>query len=338
MTWIAVPFASNFDVMISDSTRAQYSALNRAIGFADVSDRSQIEILGKDRAQLLHGLCTNDIKALKPGQGCEAFLTNVQGKTIGFVYVFCGSESLVIDSVPGATADIIRGLDRFVIREDVRFLDRAADWREFLIGGPQAAAGLQQLLEVEPPVLPLRHTQLTWRGGQIRLRHVPFTGPDCFFLAADRAIATSLSDELTASGAVFCDAPVVEMARIEAGSPLYGRDVTDENLPQEVDRTPLAISFVKGCYLGQETVARLDALGHVNRTLCGVKFSNTEVPPVGTEIRIDEKVVGRITSACWSVRLDAPLALAYIRRGHNQIGSRFLSPWGEAEVIRLPLS
>jgi folate-binding protein YgfZ len=137
---------------------------------------------------------------------------------------------------------------------------------------------------------------------------------------------------------VNCGTTATDIVRIEAGTPWFGRDVTDENLPQEVDRTPLAISFTKGCYLGQETVARLDAMGHVNRTLCGVRFPGPEVPSVGGEIRIDEKVVGRITSACWSPRLGTPLALAYMRRGHNQVGARVPSPWGDAEVVRLPVT
>jgi folate-binding protein YgfZ len=324
--------------MISDSVRQQHIALTGAVGFADLSDRSQVEILGKDRAQLLHGLCTNDIKRLKPGEGCEAFLTSVQGKTIGYVYVFCGPDSLILDSVPGATASLIASLDRYVIREDVRFLDRALDRQEFLVSGPRAADTLQQVLAVEPPSRPLHHASWPWRGGTIAVRRVPFTGGNSFFVVVDRARGAELAAELSARGSVHCAANAVEIARIEAGSPLFGQDVSEDNLPQEVDRTPVAISFTKGCYLGQETVARLDALGHVNRTLCGVRFAGPDVPPVGAEIRIDDKVVARITSACWSPRLDAPLALAYVRRGHNQVGARAPSPWGEAEVVRLPLT
>jgi folate-binding protein YgfZ len=324
--------------MMSESLRNQHFALTHALGFADVSDRSQIAMFGRDRAQLLHGLCTNNIKALRPGEGCEAFLTSIQGKTTGFIYVFCGQESLIIDSVPGVAAEMIRSLGRYVIREDVRFVDHTSDWSEFLVGGPLAASSLKQLLEVDPPTLPLQNSQVSRREGQVRVRRVPFTGPDCFFVSVDRPVANALLAELAAAGAVRSDAPAIDTARIEAGTPLYGRDVTEENLPQEVDRTSLAISFTKGCYLGQETIARLDALGHVNRTLCGVRFAHTEVPPPGTEIRVDEKVACRITSSCWSLRLDAPLALAYVRRGLNHVGSRFPSPWGEVEVIQVPLA
>jgi folate-binding protein YgfZ len=324
--------------MTADLVRQQHSALTQATGFADVSDRSQIEITGKDRVQLLHGLCTNDIKSLKPGDGCEAFLTNVQGKTIGYIDVFCCPHSLVIESAPGFASAIISNLDRFVIREDVQFVDRSKEWRQLLVAGPQSPAMLRQWFDADPPSTTYGHTRVDWQSGQVYVRRVPFTGPNSFFLAADPVIADGLIAELEARGAIRCGSPTVEMVRIESGSPMFGRDISDENLPQEVDRNALAISFKKGCYLGQETVARLDALGHVNRTLCGVAFRSAEVPPVGAEIRAGDKTIGRITSACWSVRLDAPLSLAYIRRGHNSVGSRFETPWGDAEVIQLPLA
>jgi folate-binding protein YgfZ len=127
------------------------------------------------------------------------------------------------------------------------------------------------------------------------------------------------------------------MARIEAGTPLFGQDITEKNLPQEVARDALAISFTKGCYLGQETVARIDALGHVNQTLCGLRFAGPDSPPPGTELTIDDKVVAHVTSAAFSPRLGGPLALGYVRRGHTLPGTAFTSSRGPASVVKLPL-
>ena len=323
--------------MISASLREQHAALTQGSGFAELADRTQIEVTGKDRAQLLHGLCTNNIKTLQAGDGCEAFFTNLQGRTIGFAYIFCTPDSLVVDSSPGITEQLIRNLDRYVIREDVRFTDRRKDWLEILWSGPAALRSARDIFAVDAPAQPLGNVQTEWRGGQVRLRRVPFTGADCLVLAVDRSIAEELIAEFVAQKATHCDADAVEVARIEAGTPIFGQDVTDENLPQEVDRNAAAISFTKGCYLGQETVARLDALGHVNRTLCGVKLPGSEVPVPGTEIQSDGKSVGRVTSACWSVRCNAPLSLAYVRRGFNQAGTRIPTPSGIAEVVSLPL-
>src|SRR5690606_6094431 len=130
----------------------------------------------------------------------------------------------------------------------------------------------------------------------------------------------------------------VEVARIEAGMPLYGMDITDDNLPQEVDRNDWAISFNKGCYLGQETVARIDALGHVNRTLVGLRFASESVPEPGGELLAGDKVVGHVTSAAWSPAQRRAVALGYVRQGHNRPSARLVSAVGEAEVIALPMS
>ena len=135
----------------------------------------------------------------------------------------------------------------------------------------------------------------------------------------------------------MCGGTTLEIARVEAGSPLFGVDIASTNLPQEVGRDERAISFKKGCYLGQETVARLDALGRVNWRLAGLKLTGPDVPPVGTEIEGDGKIVARVTSAVWSLRLGALLVLAYVRRGQERAGNTFETPFGPAEVVALPL-
>jgi folate-binding protein YgfZ len=128
-----------------------------------------------------------------------------------------------------------------------------------------------------------------------------------------------------------------EAARIEAGFPMFGHDITENNLPQEVSRNGRAISFTKGCYLGQETVARIDALGHVNKTLVGLRYLVSQVPKVGATILNGDEPVGTVTSATWSPKHEAPMALGYIRRGFNTPGTRLASHIGptEVEVIAL---
>jgi folate-binding protein YgfZ len=126
-------------------------------------------------------------------------------------------------------------------------------------------------------------------------------------------------------------------ARVEAGVPLFGIDFDEQNFPQEVGRDREAISFTKGCYLGQETVARIDALGHVNQRLVGVRFSGTILPDVGTELLHSGKKVGQITSVAYSPRLNAPLALAMVRRETNSPGTRLESGLRPCEVVSLPI-
>ena len=142
---------------------------------------------------------------------------------------------------------------------------------------------------------------------------------------------------LRAAGARPCGQQAMETFRIEAGWPRYGRDLTEDNLPQEVGRDRLAISFTKGCYLGQETVARIDSRGHVNRLLLGLVFASPQVPKSGAELRAGTAVVGEVTSAAFCPARNAAVALGYVRRGHNEPGTSLDSAVGPATVVSLPM-
>lgn len=286
---------------------------------------------------MLHGLCTNDIKGLTPGDGCEAFLTNVQGKTAGYAYVFCRVETLLLDTVAGLAAEIIPALDRYIIREDAKLSDRSQELHEVLLSGDKAPGLLQSLGITTPPNVEYAHAEAFVADMPVDIRRVSYCSPTCFFLSCRSEQAVQLLAVLRDAGAIPCAPEVVDALRIEMGTPVFGLDLSADNLPQEVGRDRQAISFTKGCYLGQETVARLDALGHVNRQLVGLRFSGEQIPPPGTILEIEGKAVARVTSSCWSPRLNAPLALAYVRRGHEVIGTTLRSdPW-QAEVVRLPL-
>src|SRR5262249_25960038 len=151
------------------------------------------------------------------------------------------------------------------------------------------------------------------------------------------AQADAVSALLEAEGATACARLAVDMARLEAGFPEFGRDISPDNLCQEVNRTALAISFTKGCYLGQETIARIDSLGHVNKLLVGLSFAGETVPEAGAEIFADGKAVGDVTSAAMSPRLGAPLALGYVRSAHAAAGTRLDSALGPVTVVALPI-
>jgi folate-binding protein YgfZ len=315
--------------------QTQYKALRSAVGIAVYQDRTQVELTGKDRATLLHGFCTNDIKRLQPGQGCEAFLTNAQGKTIGFMNIFCEENRLVIETAPGQAEFIIQSLERFLIREDVQLTDRSDSWRQLLVAGPTAAALIEQVLGADITLEPLEHLQCSWQGQELAVRRVDFTCQPDFLIATETDHWQACWDAFSAVAEV-CDASAVEIARIEAGTPIFGVDISDENFPQEVDRDATAISFTKGCYLGQETISRIDAMGRVNRVLRGIRMLSDEIPTRGDEFIREGKVVARVTSACWSYKLQAPVALAYVRREVSSLGSRLESSIGNAEVVALP--
>ena len=295
----------------------EYRALRSGYGVVQLADWSSVTLRGADRQAFLSNFCTNDVKRLAPGEHCEAFITNVKGKIIGHGLVHCRVSELVFVSVPAQAPKIIAHLERYIIREDVQLRDTTAERKYLLIaGGESAGAGLNG------------ETWIRWR-----LLHVPF----CGLLEATPDRLSLVQQELNASGATSCGGEVFDALRIESGTPLFGVDFDEENLPQEVGRDELAISFTKGCYLGQETVARIDALGHVNQRLVGVRFAGPKVPEAKSKLTHEGTPAGHVTSAAYSPQLSSPLALAMVRRQSLAPGSQLESATGPCEVIGLPM-
>ena len=314
-----------------------YEALVQRVGLVDLGARTLIELTGKDRAAFLHNLCTNEVRKLSAGQGCEAFLTTVQGKTLGHVFIWIGSESTVLDTVPGQSDTLLKHLDHYLVCEQVELADRSEAWHELLLAGPDSAALLSRLGAAPVPAGRLTHVQTELAGKPASIRRTDIAGPESYLISVSTGDVETVRAALLAGSAEPVEMAAFEAARIEQGFPLFGPDMSDKNLPQELARDPLAISFVKGCYLGQETVARIDALGHVNKTLVGLRFDGFEIPPLGAELTVDNQVVGQVTSATYSPKLAVPLALGFVKRGPNAIGSRLESKFGPVEVVALPL-
>jgi folate-binding protein YgfZ len=277
------------------------------------------------------------VRKLTPGTGCEAFLTNVQGKTLGHALIYVGPESIVVDTVPGESEKLLKHLDRYLVCEQVTLADRSLEHGVLLLAGAEAHAVIQSLTGIALGEHRFAHATATLAGRPVELRRADMVGAQDMMISAGAADIAAVREALAAAGAGACDYRAFEAARIEQGFPWFGRDVTDANLPQEIGRDAAAISFVKGCYLGQETVARIDALGHVNKTLVGVRFSCAEVPEPGVELRSGDAVVGTVTSATNSPRHDAPLAQAFVRRGHQSPGTELQSELGSGVVVVLPV-
>jgi folate-binding protein YgfZ len=303
----------------SDELRAQYHEATTNSVLLSLPHWTTVRMTGADRVAFLHNMCTNDIKGLQFGHQCEAFLTDVKGKIVGYVLVFALPEELLLVAAPGQAERIMGNLDRYIIREDVQLADISPRFG-WAVGVGPAAAQMQGRITAtgaarwgdDPPLVMVSCSQI-WCGGS-------WIGGDCH-----RDAHTSSSSD---------NQRLWHALRIESGWPLFGVDFGGSNLPQEVGRDAQAISFRKGCYLGQETVARIDALGHVNKRLCTVRLAG-EVA-AGDELSDGGEAVGRVTSASYSPRFDAWLALAIVRRGHNEPGARLACHNQFAEVIRTP--
>jgi folate-binding protein YgfZ len=184
----------------------------------------------------------------------------------------------------------------------------------------------------------LSHGLIKIAGHDATIRRVDYTVPNCYLLQVRKNDTDAVIIALKKAGGVICGQDALESPRLEAGFPIFGLDITPDNLPQEIARDTKAISFTKGCYLGQETVARIDAIGHVNRLMVGTKFPGDAIPVCGTELLSAGQKVGEVTSAAWSPRLQAPLALAIVRRTYAKPGNELETKYGPAVVVALPLA
>jgi folate-binding protein YgfZ len=257
----------------------------------------------------------------------------------GHIFIFAERDSLWLDSVGGsASAALLPHFDKYVITEDVRFTDRSAEFAEFLLAGSSSTELLERL-GLSVASLP-RYGHRTHGSDALPLRsvrRVDWLDSPTWLLSIPVVQRDEIERALTQAGVRQAELGEVHALRVAAGFPIYGVDITEDNLAQEVGRTELAISFTKGCYLGQEPIARIDAMGHVNRQLCRLEISSGSPPDPGTPIldkpAPDGKPIGTITSSTWKWRGDdKPLALAYLRSAFTKPGTTVFVEDREANV------
>jgi len=294
----------------------------------DRSDRDRLDVTGPDRAKFLHNLTTNDLKRLPTGQGVEAFVTSPQGKTLGYVTLLAAEDRVIIRTEPGGAAHVLPHFRKYGVFDDVEVHDLTGHTSEFHVAGPSADAVVAAAGAATPEPGDLRHAESAVAGIAMRVVRESPLGVPGLSLLVGRADGDAVRDALRAAGDAYgmreLDAATAEALRIEAGIPAFGRDVQPDNLPQEVARDARAINFVKGCYLGQETVARIDALGHVNKLLRGLWLEDGGgeiAPPAGSAVEADGKTVGAVTSSAFSPGRGGCVALGYVRTSHAKAGT-----------------
>jgi folate-binding protein YgfZ len=320
-------------------------ALDTAAVLIDRSDRSRLEVTGPDRAKFLHNLTTQDVKRLPVGEGREAFVTSTQGKTLGYVTLLAADDRILLRTDREGLPPILPHLQKYGIFDDSTFEDVTERTFELHLAGPAADEVVRGLGAELPPEGELRHVPTHIEGKPVRaVRECP-TGRAGLSMIGERADASLILDALRQAGRplglVVTDRNGFEPLRIEAGTPAAGRDVTPENLPQEVARDDRTINFVKGCYLGQETVARIDALGHVNKLLRGLLIPGDTSPSPGAAVEAGGKAVGTVTTAAYSAARGCVVALGYVRTTHSGHGTSVQVSVGghpvEAVVTDLPM-
>ena len=316
--------------------QAEYIALRQAAGVVPWDAWTEVVLTGAERAEFLNRLATNRLDRLAPGEGAETFLTDARGRVLAYLLVWAEAEQLVLGSPGQFGPRVLAHLDYYLIQEKVELNDRGDELTALWLHGPQAAEVLQRLGALPPPGEHLPHVSVPLGDERVAVRSVRFGAEPSYLLVTPHAAAVAVWTALRQAGVRACGQHAAEVVRIEAGWPYYGVDITEANFPQEVARDRFTLSFTKGCYLGQETVARIDSRGHVNQTLVGLHVPGHVPPALGSVLLAEGQPVGRITSAAWSPGTGAVVALAYVRRGHNTPGSQVSSPVGPAEVIALP--
>jgi len=327
-----------------NSDREYRAALEGAVLF-DRSHQGKIEVSGKDAPAFLHNLCTNDINGLPVGGGCETYFCDHRAKVLAHALVYhvlsARRHAFWLDTTPGFNERLLQHLDKHLISEAVELADQTDHFAQMHLAGPKAKAVLESALgESIPDLDEFMHMERTFGSAatcHVR-RHDPLGMPG-YDLVCRNERAAGVWRMLSSAGAVPAGETAFETLRIEAGTPVYGVDIGEDRFVMEVARAARAVSYSKGCYLGQEPIVMArDRAGFVNRAFLGVKVLEGGPLAAGAKLFRDAAEVGLVTSSIHSPRLQAPVALAYIRRGHQDPGLRLEAdaPAGRRPVEVLP--
>jgi len=275
---------------------------------------------GEDRVAFLQGMLSNDVQRLAPGHGCHSLLLTEQGKIVADAVVLALADAVVLDARGSGIARAADALARYIVADDVE-LTHDDTTHAVGIFGPRAADALASLAIESAPDRPYAHVAVERDGGTLRVARIPQPGAGGFFCIVPEEAVEPWWRAARERGLAAAGFAAFDTLRIESGVPAYGVDVGPDTIALEA---PLedAISFRKGCYLGQEVIERVSARGHVSRKLVPLTIDAEAPPSAGDVVFAGDKEIGRITSAAWSWRLAKPVALGYVRREYVAPGTR----------------
>ena len=318
-----------------------YAAALNAAALFDRSTQGKIEATGKDAPSFLHNLSTNDIKNLPISDGCEAYFCTSTAKVLAHAFIYHvlidGRHTYWLDVTAGYNRKLFEHLDKHLISEAVELVDHTESFGQFHLAGPNTPTVIANAMDW-CDMREYEHIQ-GWipGGGECQIRRHDLLGVHGYDIVFPADKADALKAALLKEGAVEADADAFETLRVEAGTPVYGIDIGEDRFVMEVARPLRAVSYDKGCYLGQEPIVMArDRAGFVNRSFFGLKVLGVTPLPPGTKLFRDTQEVGIVTSSVWSPRLGAWLAVGYLRRGHQDVGLKLKAGDVDAEVLGYP--
>jgi tRNA-modifying protein YgfZ len=326
--------------------KAEYSAARDAVALVDTNFRAIFSLSGPDAQRYVNALLTSNVRDLKPGRGAVGLLLTPQGHILAEVETLLLPDSILVVSHAMVRERTFATLEKFIIMDDVTVEDVTPSTGTLDLVGPRVAAVISELCDIDIAELPLlAHVEVTLSSIPCRLVHHEFAGNSSAMLITSREQLPTLWRKLEAyvradgGSAIGMDA--LNSIRLESGTPWFGHDYDDKNIPHEAGLEHSHISYDKGCYTGQEIVERVRSRGHANRRLTELEFVAPETPPAGTKLLVLGSAagteVGHVTSAAFSPMLGQPIGLGYVRREFSTIGTHLDASGASVEVISAPL-
>jgi aminomethyltransferase len=323
---------------------AEYRAGVEAAALFDATDRGRVDVSGDDRTDFLHRILSNHVHGLAPGAGNRQLLLTPKGKIQADFELRVEPDRFVLSTPPGSAQALIAGLDMFLFADAVELADASAQSAPLELMGPSADSIVAAAFGVAPSVEPFHCATSELGGLPVTLTRAPVAGSLGWRLDAGPDQVETLWRTLVDAGATPAGLIAHDSLRVEAGAARFGVDVDDQVYPQEA-RLEEAFALDKGCYIGQEVVAKIDTYGGLNKRLVALSISHDDPLPRGTKLTAHDperdavRELGLVTSWAYSFVLDTGLVLAFVKRRHQAVGSRFEIEGrpGVATVVELPI-
>lgn len=319
--------------------RTEHGAVRKATGLFDFAFRARFAVKGADRVSFLQGMVSNDVKKLTPGQGIYALLLNVQGQVLADFRIYCETERFIVETDADLRTKVIQTLQRYIIMDQVEL--ESLEQSGMALQGPRSRPLLEKTLHIDLPAMEeFDHFRTNYAGFPVHVVRASSTGEEGYEVWVGAKGLMGLWGAACGQAPTYdmlpCGTEALETLRIEAGIALYGQDFAEDTLPLEAGLSN-ALSFDKGCYVGQEIVERARSRGHVNWRLVGLVIESDQAPGASEKLMSKGKEIGEVTSACVSPTLGRTIALAYVRREVAEPGTALtLASGADAEVVTLP--
>jgi len=320
---------------------SEYAAASRAVALVDTNFRALFSFSGPDAQRYLNALLTSNVRDLKPGLGTVGLLLTPQGHILAEVETFLLSDRIFASSHALVRERTFSTFDKFIIMDDVTLEDLTPSTGTLDVVGPKTAAVILEVADVDIASLPvLAHVESKVSSIPCRIVRRTWLDHPAATITLPReqlaALWSSLESRVRGHGGSAVGMEAINSLRLESGTPWFGHDYDDKNIPHEAGLEHSHISYEKGCYTGQEIVERVRSRGHANRRLTELRFLGSATPAPGTKLLLDGREIGGVTSAAVSPMLGHPIGLGYLRREHASVGVRMDAEGAPAEVIAPP--